>query len=112
MVQEGIVQVNLGKKLDVMPQKNVSKKSDKDCLRTYFIHIYMYIKCMAMCMYICSEVLLIMSYTYTLSYSRPCMQCYIPLLYISLYYTADLQPALYRKSIYRKSIIVMTIIAM
>ena len=35
MVQEGIVQVNLGKKLDVMPQKNVSKRSDKERLRTF-----------------------------------------------------------------------------
>ena len=77
VVQEGIVQVNLGKKLDVMPQKNVSKTSDKERLRTYFIHVYMYIQCMAICTYICSEVLQIMSYTYTLSYSRPCMQCYI-----------------------------------
>ena len=40
MVQEGIVQVNLGKKLDVMPQKNVSTRSDKERLRTYFIHVY------------------------------------------------------------------------
>ena len=42
MVQEGIVQVNLGKKLDVMPQKNVSKGSDKDRLRTYFIYTCIY----------------------------------------------------------------------
>ena len=39
MVQKGILQVNLGKKQDVMPQKNVSKGSDKERLRTYFIHI-------------------------------------------------------------------------
>ena len=49
MVQEGIVQINLGKKLDVMPQKNVSKRSDKERLRTYYICIYMYVQCKAMC---------------------------------------------------------------
>ena len=34
MVQEGIVQINLGKKLDVIPRKNVSKRSEKERLRT------------------------------------------------------------------------------
>ena len=96
IVQEGIVQINLGKKQDVMPQKNVSKRSDKERLRTYFIHIL----CMATCTYVCSEVLVIVSYINT--HLQPCMQCYIPLLYISLYHTgntANLQPALYRKSL-------------
>ena len=43
MVQEGIVQINLGKKLDVMPRKNVSKRSEKERLRTYYIHIYVHV---------------------------------------------------------------------
>ena len=43
MVQEGIVQVNLGKKPDVMPQKNVSKRSDKERLRTYYICIIIHL---------------------------------------------------------------------
>ena len=42
MVQEGIVQVNLGKKLDVMPQKNVSKRSDKKRLKNLFYTYFMY----------------------------------------------------------------------
>ena len=36
MVQEGIVQINLGKKLGVMPQKNVSKISDKKAFENLF----------------------------------------------------------------------------
>ena len=40
MIQEGIVQINIGKKLDVMPQKNVSKRSDKEV----FVNLYVLYK--------------------------------------------------------------------
>ena len=43
MVQEGNMQINLGKKLDVMPQKNVSKRSNKEHLRTYCICIIIHL---------------------------------------------------------------------
>ena len=45
IVREGIVKINLGKKVDVMPQKNVSKRSDKVFENLLYTCLYKVMSC-------------------------------------------------------------------